>query len=226
MSEPIPDVSSDAASSSQSPKPSTTSPDSEHFEALLASVSHDLRSPLLTMSLSVELLQDGPAEQRERLVLDALREGVRDIERMLDAISALSRAHKRELEPSSSLGDLLMRTDAKDLGSYTLAADGRLVREFLDSVESAALEVAMTPEGIELAAPVPELVPDLAPELRGSPLAGLLDSLKAYAGTPVEGLAAIELQAQRQGGSLAVSDRRARLRLPLADASSANGRTP
>ena len=82
----------------------------DEFEALLESVAHDLRSPLLTMALSADLLQDAGAAAREQVAYAALREGIRDLERMLDAVTTLSRAARRTLTPRSALAGVVPRS--------------------------------------------------------------------------------------------------------------------
>ena len=181
----------------------------DEFEALLESVAHDLRSPLLTMALSAELLQDAGAAAREQVAYGALREGIRDLERMLDAVTTLSRAARRTLVTRCALAGVVPRELLpQDIG---IDADARLVAELIDALGPDAEFALRLEEGVvelsgSLSAP-----PDLAAR---SPLAALLDSLKAHAGGIVERLAAIELQAARQGGTLTVVDGRAALRLP------------
>ena len=74
------------------------------FDQCLHSVSHDLRSPLLTMSLGTELIADAVVadDDRTALALDSLRSGAKDLERMLGAITLPSRARKRTLTDSPS----------------------------------------------------------------------------------------------------------------------------
>ena len=69
---------------------------------------------------------------------------------------------------------------------------------------------------MELSGALPALpaLADPADLAGSSPLAALLDSLKTHAGSVVERLAAIELQAARQGGTLTVVGGRTALRLP------------
>ena len=181
----------------------------DEFEALLESVAHDLRSPLLTMALSAELLQDAGAAAREQVAYGALREGIRDLERMLDAVTTLSRAARRTLVTRSALAGVVPRELLpQDIG---IDADARLVAELIDALGPDAEFALRLEEGVvELSGSLPA-PPDLAAR---SPLTALLDSLKAYAGGIVERLAAIELQAARQGGTLTVVDGRAALRLP------------
>ncbi len=68
------------------------------IDALLYSVSHDLRSPLLGLTLSADLLSDpaGVVDGSTRdIALDGLRHGARDMERILHALTAISRAPPR-----------------------------------------------------------------------------------------------------------------------------------
>jgi hypothetical protein len=196
-----------------------------YLGALLATVSHDLRSPLLTLSLSGELLRESSDPQREEVALDALREGVRDLERMLDAVTTLSRANKRELAAGQApLAPVLRRfhfEGALPAGGATVAADPRLASDFLEtlSVTDGPVRLRELPRTFAIDAPIPD-GDDVPP---GSPLEALLDSLKTYAGTLVERLGAIELQAQRSGGSLQIERGRAVLYLPRAGAPTTDG---
>ena len=136
LSESTAELVSSAAPSAAPEGAATEQRDAAHFESLLASVSHDLRSPLLTISLSAELLQDARHAGSEDVALDALREGVRDLGRMLDAVTTLSRAWKQVLSASGSLADALAGQAVDDPGvdvtTLTLAADARLVAELLE----------------------------------------------------------------------------------------------
>ena len=92
LSESTAELAPTAAPSAAPEGAATERRDAAHFESLLSTISHDLRSPLLTISLSAELLQDARHVGSEDVALDALREGVRDLGRMLDAVTTLSRA--------------------------------------------------------------------------------------------------------------------------------------
>ncbi len=71
--------------------------------SFLRAVSHDLKSPLLTLSLSAELLGDVfPDDERGRVAREALTHGLRDMERMLDAVTDVSRARRRVLQEQPS----------------------------------------------------------------------------------------------------------------------------
>jgi len=100
------------------------------LDTLLRSVSHDLRSPLLSISLSAELIElggEGVAEATR-----ALRAGVADLERMLQAVTLLSQARRRELNVAPvALGDLLA-------GRATIK--GHFVRYLALSLETAHFE--------------------------------------------------------------------------------------
>src|SRR5690242_19329112 len=63
-------------------------------------VSHDLRSPLLTLSLSAGLLREEPStEERDQVARDGMQHGIEELDRMLDAITAISRARSRVFAP-------------------------------------------------------------------------------------------------------------------------------
>ena len=54
--------------------------------AFIRAVSHDMRSPLLTLSLSAELTADVPlADERSRLAREALTQGIDELDRLLNA---------------------------------------------------------------------------------------------------------------------------------------------
>lgn len=106
------------------------------LDSLLYSVSHDLRSPLLTMSLSTELLEasltdtgdigspDASTADRAKaskgatsraavsegttVALASLRQGAADLERMLQALMELSRARRNTVEPVRSTLQLIL----------------------------------------------------------------------------------------------------------------------
>ncbi len=77
---------------------------SDLLDSLLYSVSHDLRSPLLTVSLSAQVLQHTLGDdisQSTTEALNSLRAASVDLERMLSTLNSLSRATRRPIEPDS-----------------------------------------------------------------------------------------------------------------------------
>ncbi len=194
------------------------------LDLLLYAVSHDLKSPLLTLSLSGELIAQALPDggDRARLALDGLKHGAKDLERMLDAVTAISRARRRPLEEETvalaeSLGAHGALSEWEVPDGLALAVDRRVIGEVLatlagDEPSELALKVDMG--AVELSAPLP----DGCPQCDGSPLEALLQSLTTYAGTAVEYLAALQTQLERQGGTVTVDNAVAHVRLPLAAA--------
>lgn len=188
------------------------------LDALLFSVAHDLRSPLLAISLSAELIEQGGEGAEE--AMRALRSGAADLERMLAAVTALSRARRRELVVRpTALGQLLgghvVISEVPELASVRVAVDAASVSELLATLaEQGPVEAQIGVEDDRVRC-------DFA--LRGdiggadaSPLVALAGSLETYAGGPVEALAAHELALARQGASLAIESGRLLVTLPLA----------
>jgi signal transduction histidine kinase len=207
------------------PPPLPADPDSL-VEALLYSVSHDLRSPLLTLSLAGELIAESLGDRlREEpsssgvIALDALQHGTRDLERMLQALTSVSRARRRPLEQSRAplrllLGGHLVISDAGDLGSRQVGVDPIAIREIIDAVcgeDPAEIAVSLDDTYALLRLP---LDASLA-EVRGGPLVTLAQSLQLHAGTLVETLAAAEVVLVRCGGRAEIADDGVRLWLPL-----------
>lgn len=194
------------------------------LDQFLHSISHDLRSPLLTMSLGTELIADAvPAnDDRAALALDSLRNGAKDLERMLDAITLLSRARKRALVDApvalfELLGGHLVISDVDRVERLQVRVDSRIVTETIAAVAGgAAIDCALAVDesSVHLTLPLPED----APECEGSPLAVLMGALRTYAGTPIARVAALHAQLERQGGSMFASEGRLRMSLPLAEA--------
>ena len=112
----------------------------ELLDALLLSVSHDLRSPLLAISLSAELIERGGEGVEE--ATRALRVGATDLERMLQALTLLSRARRREFDVAShALGDLLgghvVISEVPELASVRVVVDGSTIGELLATLAEA-----------------------------------------------------------------------------------------
>lgn len=196
-------------------------------EALLYSVSHDLRSPLLTLSLASELITEAVGEHLRAdpsstgaIALDALQHGTRDLERMLQALTTISRARRRPLERGRAplrllLGGHVVLSDAGDLGSQLVAVDPIAVREIIDAVcgeGPADIAVALDDTHALLRMPLPVALA----EVRGRPLEAIAQSLQLHAGTLVETLAGGEVALQRCGGAVEVADEGVYLWLPLA----------
>jgi hypothetical protein len=192
-------------------------------DALLYSVSHDLRSPLLSLTLSADLLRDVlgavPEGGAGDVAIDGLRYGARDLERMLEALTVLSRARRRVFDHDQGplgliLGGHLVMSDAEDLVSRMVAVDPLVVRELFDQVAGdGPVEVRAVIEGdhVMLSASVMAAVP----AFEGSPLTALVSSLHTYAGTVVERLAASQVLFDRQGAAFAFDGNRLVIWLPL-----------
>jgi signal transduction histidine kinase len=178
------------------------------LDSLLYAVSHDLRSPLLSVSLSAQLLDHqlgDAATDGTREALGALQAAAGDLERMLAALNALSRAARRQAEPTEvALSDLLHAAPA--------------ATTVLDDLTAADLRTAMpdvafaTIEGATAALRWPLDGAD------GSPLQALAGSLHVHAGTPIEALACLQITLERHGASLAADGGEVTVRLPLTGA--------
>jgi two-component system osmolarity sensor histidine kinase EnvZ len=91
--------------------------------AMLAGVSHDLRTPLTRMKLQLELMGDNPD-------IDALREDVTDMETMVEGYLAFARGEEEETAVSTDLAGLVEETaDAvrRSGGTVTVRLEGRPV---------------------------------------------------------------------------------------------------
>ena len=91
--------------------------------AMLAGVSHDLRTPLTRMKLQLELMGDNPD-------IDALREDVTDMETMVEGYLAFARGEEEESAVSTDLAGLVEETaDAvrRSGGQAKVRLDGRPV---------------------------------------------------------------------------------------------------
>lgn len=198
----------------------------EVVDALLYSVSHDLRSPLLSISLSAELLEDSvPAtatpegDGSARAALDAIHHGAKDLERMLAALTALSRAHRRPLEATRAPlgivlgGHAVVSTEAR-VEALQIAVDPLLAREVLDAVyddDEAEVHVRVEDGYVML-----EFAAELDPA-GTTPLRALAGSLQRGAGGTVERLAVTQILIERLGGALLAGEGSLTMWLPLAD---------
>lgn len=194
------------------------------LDALLYSVSHDLRSPLLGLTLSADLLNDpaGIADGGTReIALDGLRHGARDMERMLQALTVISRARRRVFEHDHGtlgmiLGGHLVMSEVERLASRVVAVDPVTVRGLLDDVAGdGPVEVRVRLERDFAVLSVPVNV-DLPP-FEGRPLHALASSLQAYAGSAVERLAVAQVLLERQGATFSVEAGGLLVWLPLGE---------
>ncbi len=192
------------------------------LDSLLYAVSHDLRSPLLTMSLSAELLQTALGDQvtlseGARVALGSMRQGAQDMERMLQTLTLLSRARRQPLAPSRAplrliLGGYELTSDVGGLAARVARIDPLPVREMLDGVAGDGdlrVRAAIRPDRVDLEVEVPEL------EQGPSPLHAVAGSLKQYAGTSVATLAVGQILLERQGGAVRGEPGRVVISLPL-----------
>jgi len=193
------------------------------LDSLLYSVSHDLRSPLLTMTLSAELIEAGLSPQGSRsegtaLAVSSLRQGASDMERMLQTLMLLSRARRKRLESAQGalqliLGGHVVLSEEPELPRRVVLVDPLHVREMLDAVggdEPVEVQVHLGAgrAALDVAVPVLEHGP--------TPLHAVTASLKQYAGTPVEALAVGQILVERQGGEVTCEVGRVKVSLPLA----------
>ena len=188
-------------------------------DALLYSISHDLRSPLLTLSLSGQLLRESvgaEATERTAPLLDGMEAAAADLERMLQALTVLSRARRRRLDVGPVALDVLLDgiEVRGDLEGVDVEADTDLVRELCEWCDSAA-EVQQVGDVVRLTA-----APPVLPEHEDTPLLALTQSLQRYAGTALERLAAFQVAFARAGVGLALEGDRLRLELPRSGAAS------
>ncbi len=193
------------------------------LDSLLYSVSHDLRSPLLTMTLSSELLEAGMSPEATRsegavLAMNSLRQGAADMERMLQTLMLLSRARRRAIDGGRGalqviLGGHVVRSDEPALARRVVLVDPLHVREMLDAVagdDALEVHVRLSDEAAVLEFAVPSL------EHGPTPLHAVAASLKQYAGTAVEALAVGQILLERQGAQVTGGNGSLALSLPLA----------
>lgn len=195
------------------------------LDALLYSVSHDLRSPLLSLTLSADLLSNpvtGGVESGTRdIALDGLRHGARDMERMLQTLTVLSRARRRVFEYDRGtlgmiLGGHLVMSDIEQLANRVVMVDPITVRELLDDVAGdgpVEVRVRLDDGLVMISAPVNRDFPSF----EGRPLHALVSSLQSYAGSGVERLAVAQILLDRQGATFAIEDERLLIWLPLGE---------
>lgn len=213
--------------------PKTESPE-DILDALLFSVSHDLRSPLLTLSLSAELIREsvdaaGDANGVDQagntaVALDALKQGAEDLERMLSALTTVSRARRREQEIRTLpvrvlLGGHVVSSNVEHPEGLTVRVDATPVRELIDRLcgeDPAEIRLGRTDTHVILRIPSRA---DL-PVLDGSPLIALARSLQLWAGTIVEDLASLQLQLARQAVPMELADGAVYVWLPVSAGSS------
>ncbi len=192
------------------------------IDALLYSVSHDLRSPLLSLTLSADLLRDPAAAEPDsgtrEVALDGLRYGARDMERMLQSLTVLSRARRRLFEHDRGplgviLGGHLVMSEIDHLFTRVVAVDPVTVRELLDEIAGERpVEVRVSLDGDFVLLSV--LLGAGLPPFEGRPLYALASSLQAYAGSAVERLAASQVLLDRQGASFSIEGDRLLVWLP------------
>ena len=184
------------------------------FDALLFAVSHDLKSPLLSISLGVELLESAPVvesvpDDRAQLALDAVRRGAEDLTRQLDAVTIVSRARRRPLDATPvALSPLLPEHAGVD--GVRVAVDARVINEFVAAFDGAQPHARVADGDVRLSLPWPTT----APTCEGPPLEALLASLSTHAGTVVATLAGLQVQLERQGGTIVIGGGSATALLP------------
>lgn len=194
------------------------------LDSLLYSVSHDLRSPLLTMTLSAELIEsalerEGVRSEGTTLAVSSLLQGAADMERMLQTLMLLSRARRKQIEPTRGalqviLGGHAVVSEDAALPRRIALVDPLQVREMLDAVAGDdPLEVHVRVRDgcadLEFAVAILEHGP--------TPLHAISASLKQYAATPVEALAVGQVLLERQGGRVEGDSGRVVISLPLQD---------
>lgn len=216
----------DAVNTVERPLPLAAADTWQLLDALLYSVSHDLRSPLLSLTLSAELLRDVagalPDAGTGDVALDGLQYGARDMERMIESLTVLSRARRRTFDHDQGslgliLGGHLVVSEVEGLSRLVVTVDPISVRELLDDVAGdGPVEVrAEISDGfVVLSVPVGAEIPPF----EGRPLFALASSLQSFAGSAIERLAAAQVLLDRQGGAFSIEGDRLVIWLPLGDA--------
>jgi hypothetical protein len=189
------------------------------LSSFLRSVSHDLKSPLLTLSLSVELL-DGvfPDDERGRVAHDALTHGIEEMNQMLDAVTGVSRARRRILgDQSTSLIDVLrghvVLSESPVVSRALVHLDLRPLAEALRALGGAPVDIRA--EASDHAVRLSAALPANVAEVEGSCVGALLANLQQYSGTSIAQLAAAEVALARQGASLSCVEGRVQFEFPI-----------
>lgn len=184
---------------------------SDLLDSLLYSVSHDLRSPLLTVSLSAQVLQHTLGDDITQSTIEALnslRAASTDLERMLSTLNALSRAARRPIETTSLTLDSIAPDAPENIAVLLDRATGTDLAKLVTTSEVApTIEQSGTHAILEW--PIAD-----APE-HPSPVTSLTGSLQNYAGGAIERLACVEIALNREGASLELIEGRVRVSLPL-----------
>lgn len=183
------------------------------FDALLYAVSHDLKTPLLSISLGAELLAEAmpAADERSRLAFEAMQRGAQDMGRLLDALTLLSRARRRPLSDEPVVLDSLL-PGVPDAKGVAVRVDARVISEVLAAFGAPPSRVLALDTAVMLTIPWPAG----EPACEGAPLEALLAALGLRAGTLIGALAPLQVQLERQGGTLVAGNGSATLLLPRA----------
>ena len=178
----------------------------ELLDSLFYAVSHDLRSPLLTISLSAQLLEhalEGVEANAAPEVLGGLRAACDDLERMLAALNALSRVSRRT-------------ADATDVEFASICAGAPSVLVALDETTVEELRTALPADAIASVDGDTATIRWSADGMNGSPLHALTGSLHLHAVNQTESLACLQIALERHRGNLEVVDEQVTVRLPIA----------
>jgi len=178
------------------------------------------------MSLSAELLDEALRGRREQrggetatVALDALRHAAVDLERMLQALTQLSRARRRPLDTAQAslrliLGGHVVVSDDAEIERCIVDVAPMVVRELLDAIGGTEpCEVHVARHG---AYAVLQLQHPLAADVT-SPLEALAASLQQGAGAVVERLAVGQVLVERYGGALRCEQGHLSIWLPLSE---------